>query len=126
MITMVPHREVNQPTKETLERQQEDFAAAMLSNIRTAGDTSNIKYDSEKYCLRSENGGIEFYLGNAWDEYRTAATSWKNEILKRWASGWIDVVNNQLPTFTRCGLYNHALPVIKPRVEFEVDQMVAK
>ena len=77
------------PQQRTDPPTQDKFAQWVTDGIRKAGETADIVYDRERFCL-SQGGkdGTVLFLANAYNEYCSAPEPIRPKVLQKYVRSW--------------------------------------
>jgi hypothetical protein len=98
---------------------KDEFAQLMLDALRKAGESGKITYDQEKFRLQGKgDSGSIIFLGNAHQEYCSAAGELRDKILKRWVRNWFAHRREMPEDFE--DVKPDLFPIVRGRAYFEL------
>lgn len=101
---------------------RDEFASQMLEALRQAGETAELRYDAESFCLRSAaEGPYIFNLDNAYNEYRAAEGNKRPAVIKAFVRAWFSR-HKDVPDELEDARHD-LLPAVRPRSFFELTRL---
>jgi hypothetical protein len=98
---------------------QDEFARLVTDCIREAGETGDIVYDPERFCLSpGDKDGTVLFLGNAYKEYCSAPEPRRPQVLQRYVRSWFIGAITLPEAFD--DVHPDLLPIVRRRSYFDL------
>lgn len=109
--------------------ERERFVQALFKELKRAGGTEILRYDPEEFILvlkLEKEDEVRMNLHNAWDEFKTAPTTQKHQVLERWARLLRSMGDSLSYNFTPEEALSMLLPRVLERTFYEHQKLRAK
>lgn len=108
---------------------RERFVQALFKELTRTGGTEILRYDTEEFMLvlkLEKEDEVRMNLHNAWDEYKTAPTAQKHQVLERWARLLRSMGDSLSYNFSREEALDMLLPRVLERTFYEHQKLRSK